>query len=412
MAAVAEAKALVEGGLAGGDAARAVELLTGALEALGPALGETHPALAEPYFLYGRALFAQARAEADVFGDPVRRAAEERAVAQAAAEALTGEGGGSGAGAGAAGASGSGQGKGGAEEEEAEDEGEDVESDDEAGGEASGGGGEEEEEEGDMELAWRMIELARVIWEGEGEGRGRQVAECRVALGELSYEREDFDTAVADFAAALTVARETVAEGPARERLVSSVHLNICSALHAKSLAVATAQEKAALCHKALQACGAAIEALERSRTGQGATDAAVAAEMLKELQAKRDELGDELRGGAGTLKEVAQKAGMPTTQIGFDKPTLGGAAAALREDAPQNAPGEAVTQTGFDKPRLAQASAPQAAPTVVQTVVPKPAKRAQPVQQTKIDDFNKADAGAAAELDPKRMRLEPAVAP
>ena len=56
--------------------------------------------------------------------------------------------------------------------------------------------------------------------------------------------------------------------------------------------------------------------------------------------------------------------------------------------------------------------SAPQAAPTVVQTVVPKPAKRAQPVQQTKIDEFNKADAGAAAELDPKRLRLEPAVAP
>jgi hypothetical protein len=255
-----------------------------------------------------------------------------------------------------------------------------------------------------MELAWRMIELARVIWEGEGEGRGREVAECRVALGELSYEREDFDTAVADFAAALAVARQTVAEGPARERLVSSVHLNICSTLHAKSLAVATAQEKAALCHKALQACGAAIEALERSRTGEGATAAEVAAEMLKELQAKRDELGDELRGGAGTLKEVARKAGMPTTQIGFDQPTLGVAAAAT--------PGEAVTQSGFDKPRLAQAAAPQAAPTVVQTVVPKPAKRAQPVQQTKIDDFNKTDAGAAAERDPKRVRLEPAAAP
>merc|ERR1712075_3980 len=97
VAAVAEAKALVEGA-----PARAVELLTGALEALGPALGEMHPALAEPYFLYGRALFAQARAQTDVFGDPVRRAAEERAIAQAAAEALKGEGGAAGAGAGGA----------------------------------------------------------------------------------------------------------------------------------------------------------------------------------------------------------------------------------------------------------------------------------------------------------------------
>ena len=394
---VAEAKPLV-----GADPARAVELLTGALEALGPALGETHPALAEPYFLYGRALFAQARAQADVFGDPVRRAAEEKAVAQAAAEAL--KAGGSGADADAAGSSGSGEKATGAAEAEegqgggaTEDEDGDAVDSEEEGGEEAG----DEEEEGDMEVAWRMIELARVIWEGEGEARGREVAECRLALGELSYEREDFDTAVADFAAALAVAREAVPAGAEQERLVSSVHLNICSTLHAKSLAVATAQEKLALCLKAQQACEAAIGALERSREGEGATAADVAADMLKDLKAKLDELREEVRGGGGTLKDVAQKAGMATTQIGFDKPTLGSSAAVAA--AP-------VSQIGFDKPRLVP-GAPVAAPAAaVQTVVPKSVKRVQPVQQTKIDDFNKADAGADAERDPKRVRLEPTV--
>ena len=348
--------------LAEGEYGAAVEALTRVLEARVGRHGELAVEVAPCYFLYGRALFLKAREEQDVFGDPVRQAAEQKALqqqaAQEAAAALVGKGKAKVADAGpaqppAAAAAAA------AEAEEEEEEG--LES-------------EEEEEENDMELAWRMIELARVLFERAG-GHTREVAEAYLALGELSYEREDFDTGLADFQAAI---RLLEAAAPREERLLASAYLNACTALHSKSLTLQGEAEKAAACHEAKGFCEQAMRALEACKAQPGADEAERRGldEMLGELQAKRDELRDAVGGGAQTVQQLAQTAGLSTTQIGFDAPVL--------------------------------APAPAAAPAAaVQTVVAKPAPAAKPEgrKQTKVDDLIQAEE---ANRPLKKLKVAP----
>ena len=343
---------------AGAQQALAVEALTRVLEARVGRHGELAVEVAPCYFLYGRALFLKAREEQDVFGDPVRQAAEQKALqqqaAQEAAAAIVGKGKAKVADAGPA------QPAAAAEAEEEEEE-EGLES-------------EEEEEENDMELAWRMIELARVLFERAG-GRTREVAEAYLALGELSYEREDFDTGLADFQAAI---RLLEAAAPREERLLASAYLNACTALHSKSLTLQGEAEKAAACHEAKGFCEQAMRALEACKAQPGADEAERRGldEMLGELQAKRDELRDAVGGGAQTVQQLAQTAGLSTTQIGFDAPVL--------------------------------APAPAAAPAAaVQTVVAKPAPAAKPEgrKQTKVDDLIQAEE---ANRPLKKLKVAP----
>ena len=344
--------------LAEGEYGAAVEALTRVLEARVGRHGELAVEVAPCYFLYGRALFLKAREEQDVFGDPVRQAAEQKALqqqaAQEAAAALVCKGKAKVADAGPA------QPAAAAEAEEEEEE-EGLES-------------EEEEEENDMELAWRMIELARVLFERAG-GRTREVAEAYLALGELSYEREDFDTGLADFQAAI---RLLEAAAPREERLLASAYLNACTALHSKSLTLQGEAEKAAACHEAKGFCEQAMRALEACKAQPGADEAERRGldEMLGELQAKRDELRDAVDGGAQTVQQLAQTAGLSTTQIGFDAPVL--------------------------------APAPAAAPAAaVQTVVAKPAPAAKPEgrKQTKVDDLIQAEE---ANRPLKKLKVAP----
>ena len=349
--------------LAEGEYGAAVEALTRVLEARVGRHGELAVEVAPCYFLYGRALFLKAREEQDVFGDPVRQAAEQKALqqqaAQEAAAALVGKGKAKVADAGPAQPAAAAAAAAEAEAEEEEEEG--LES-------------EEEEEENDMELAWRMIELARVLFERAG-GHTREVAEAYLALGELSYEREDFDTGLADFQAAI---RLLEAAAPREERLLASAYLNACTALHSKSLTLQGEAEKAAACHEAKGFCEQAMRALEACKAQPGADEAERRGldEMLGELQAKRDELRDAVDGGAQTVQQLAQTAGLSTTQIGFDAPVL--------------------------------APAPAAAPAAaVQTVVAKPAPAAKPEgrKQTKVDDLIQAEE---ANRPLKKLKVAP----
>ena len=348
--------------LAEGEYGAAVEALTRVLEARVGRHGELAVEVAPCYFLYGRALFLKAREEQDVFGDPVRQAAEQKALqqqaAQEAAAALVGKGKAKVADAGPAHPAAAAA----AAEAEAEEE------------EEEGLESEEEEEENDMELAWRMIELARVLFERAG-GHTREVAEAYLALGELSYEREDFDTGLADFQAAI---RLLEAAAPREERLLASAYLNACTALHSKSLTLQGEAEKAAACHEAKGFCEQAMRALEACKAQPGADEAERRGldEMLGELQAKRDELRDAVGGGAQTVQQLAQTAGLSTTQIGFDAPVL--------------------------------APAPAAAPAAaVQTVVAKPAPAAKPEgrKQTKVDDLIQAEE---ANRPLKKLKVAP----
>jgi hypothetical protein len=188
------------------DPEQAIDLMSKALEARNRAHGETALDCAHAYMYYGQMLFEQAQASSDVLGERVSRAAKKR------------DGGGSEDGSEDAGS-----------ESAGEDEGEDVGGEEaaaaagDAGASGSNGAaadGAEEEEEGDpddMQVAFEMLDLARVIFERHGgaEEYPSETADIYLYLGDHAAEREQFEDAVGEYgkAAAALARMEPVGGG-------------------------------------------------------------------------------------------------------------------------------------------------------------------------------------------------------
>ena len=155
-----------------------------------------------------------------------------------------------------------------------------------------------------MELAWRNLETARLIWGKQG-GYEREISDVYSALADLSLEREDFETSVADYRSALFVLK--AAEGA--DRVKAELHYKLCLALQlsAKDGGKADALKSAAEeCKKAIDILGAQ-EGME---------------DILEELREKEEEL-KESASQAGAA--AGKAAGASTSQLGFDAPTLKG---------------------------------------------------------------------------------------
>ena len=260
----------------------AIDLLTQVLEYRCEKFGELSVECAPAFYNYGIALFTKARLENDVFGAPVQKAMVEKAIRQMREEDNKAAG----------------EGKENKDKPEAADkDGEDVE-------EVEGEEDDLEEEENDMELAWRNLETARLIWGKQG-GYEREISDVYSALADLSLEREDFETSVADYRSALFVLK--AAEGA--DRVKAELHYKLCLALQlsAKDGGKADALKSAAEeCKKAIDILGAQ-EGME---------------DILEELREKEEEL-KESASQAGAA--AGKAAGASTSQLGFDAPTLKG---------------------------------------------------------------------------------------
>ena len=165
----AEADVLYEKGVAAiksGAMDDAIELLAKALELKTTAHGEEAVECAPAYYKYGCALFYKAQDENTVFGKQAQAQADAKDEAARKAS-----------------------GSGAADEGEACDDADDAPEGDAAkDGDAEA---EEEEEEDDMELAWKLIENARLIYE-EAEDHPIELANCYETLGEINTEHSNF----------------------------------------------------------------------------------------------------------------------------------------------------------------------------------------------------------------------------
>ena len=178
------------------------------------------------YKAYGHALLKKAQNDTDIFGGKVKEAAQQRARQMAEkdgakkseeeseeeGEEEKGD---------AADAKEEGQEKGEAAGDEGGEEGEESE---EASEEASEGASEEEsEEEGeegeegegaeddDLDLAWQMFEMARIILEKDAS-KVRELIEVRMCLVDVQLEREDLDLCLKDLAETLALLNERDAD--------------------------------------------------------------------------------------------------------------------------------------------------------------------------------------------------------
>ena len=188
----AEATALFDQGIAkikANEMDNAIELLGKCLELRTAAFGENAIETAQAYHKYGCALFYKAQDENTVFGARAQEAADAKKEADAAAN-------------------------------DASDEGEDVgddDADDDASAEnadapatddADAEEGEKEEgaQQDDMELAWEMIECARLIYETEMDdldgdtsgGHPIDLANVYEILGDINTEASNFKESLDD----------------------------------------------------------------------------------------------------------------------------------------------------------------------------------------------------------------------
>lgn len=202
----------------------AVQALSLASELLAAKHGDNHDSLGDVYLYYGKSLLELSREEVEPLGDAVAKkidedsessedAAEEESKQveeSKEAEEKTEDGNKE-----------NDEGK----EEKDEEKGETKESDEAEkpvngdvvnGGPSGSGSGDqkidgdsteekEEEEPSDLQVAWEVLELAKLIYENRGEKGKDKLAETLVVLGEVSLESENFSSAVDDIKKGLEI---------------------------------------------------------------------------------------------------------------------------------------------------------------------------------------------------------------
>ena len=286
----------------------AIELLTDVLEFRCTKYGELAIECAPAFYNYGLALFNKARLENDVFGEPVQKAMVEKAIhqmkQQAEQDQKENKEDGSSAGAGAV------------EGEDVEDEAEDQE---------------EDLEENDMELAWRNLETARLIY-GKLDGYEKEIADVYAALAELSMEREDFETSISDFKSAISVL-ENSKSGGSVQRILAEYHYKLCIALQLYGSQQSQSGNKiggSEILKNSISYCKKSLSILDNELVGLKSNKDSEDVEVkdlegiMEEMQMKVEELTDSIALNSSAMAgSRAMGAPSSSSQLGFDKPKL-----------------------------------------------------------------------------------------
>ncbi|KAJ6398508.1 hypothetical protein OIU77_019325 [Salix suchowensis] len=252
------------------DFSEAVECFSRALEIRVLHHGELAIECVNAYYQYGRALLYKAQEEADPLAmvpeknsaskhDDNKDGASRNAVNgesfSASVSSNAEEGGGSNHPEGAADGASGGKDR----EEEEDDEG----SDDEDPAEA-------DEEESDLDLAWKMLDVARAISEKHLDDTMDKV-DILSALAEVALEREDIETSLSDYQKALSILERLVEPD---SRHLAELNFRICLCLEIGS----RPQEAIPYCQKAIAVCKARLQRLikEVKISTESATSSAV----------------------------------------------------------------------------------------------------------------------------------------
>ncbi|KAK1299726.1 hypothetical protein QJS10_CPB13g00143 [Acorus calamus] len=267
---LAVAEELMERGskaLDGGDVAEAVDCFSRALEIKVGHYGELAEECASAYYKYGCALLSKFQEEADPLGVTLKNTAEcskadntitsenNRGISSVPVADVkhdpasitnnmkdTKEGG---------------------VEEDQEDGDEGSESDGDGDGEDLAGA---DEDESDLDLAWKMLDIARAIAE-KHEGDTMEKVNILDALAETSMEREDFETSVSDYKKALSIL-ERIVEPDSRR--ICELNFRLCMVLEAGSMM----EDAIQYCQRALSVCNSRLQRLKEEVEKSTVTDA------------------------------------------------------------------------------------------------------------------------------------------
>ncbi|CAM6100155.1 unnamed protein product [Calypogeia fissa] len=204
----------------------AVDCFSKALEIRVQCYGELGPECAQTYYKFGCALLYKAQTESDAVVDSKVGKGQSSSAAE--------------------GSKFPDQEDDSDDEEDGKNEGEGIVADDETG----------EDEESDLELAWKVLDIARVIY---AKGAERTLAEIDViiALADVSLERELFPLCFDDYATALS-ALENLVEADNRRIAELCFKISLAKQMDQKP------QEALDFCKRAISVCERRIERLNR----------------------------------------------------------------------------------------------------------------------------------------------------
>ncbi|ESR39026.1 TPR REGION domain-containing protein [Citrus sinensis] len=143
---------------------------------------------------------------------------------------------------------------------------------------------EADEDESDLDLAWKMLDVARAIAEKHW-GDSMEKVDILSALAEVALEREDIETSLSDYQKALTILERMVEPD---SRHIAELNFRICLCLEIGS----KPQEAIPYCHKAISVCKSRVQRLlnEVKSLGESATSSAPA-ELDDGIQQSSSEL-------------------------------------------------------------------------------------------------------------------------
>ncbi|MED6120590.1 hypothetical protein PIB30_022249 [Stylosanthes scabra] len=113
---------------------------------------------------------------------------------------------------------------------------------------------EADEDESDLDLSWKMLDIARAIVEKHSGNTIEQV-DILSALADVALEREDFETSLSDYQKALSILEQLV---DSDDRKIADLNFRICLCLEVGS----KPQEAIAYCEKATSVCKARLQRL------------------------------------------------------------------------------------------------------------------------------------------------------
>ncbi|CAI0554007.1 unnamed protein product [Linum tenue] len=255
------AKALKEN-----DFEEAVECFSRALEIRVGHFGELAPECITAYYDYGRALLCKAQEEADPLGSVPKKDSESKQPSGKDASVKIAANGESSSASSKIQEDGSSSHQNEATngDKEQEDDGEESDADELA--EAEG----DEEDESDLDLSWKMLDLARAIAD-KNSGDTMDKVDVLSALAEVALEREDIETSLSDYQAALSILERLVEPD---SRLIAELNFRICLCLETGS----RAEEAVPYCEKAISVCKSRIQRLvaETKSSSESAATSAV----------------------------------------------------------------------------------------------------------------------------------------
>ncbi|XP_043377553.1 nuclear autoantigenic sperm protein isoform X13 [Chelonia mydas] len=201
-----------------GNIPAAVNAFQEAASILGKKYGETADECAEAFFYYGKSLLELARMENGVLGNALEGVQVEEEEGEKAEDDSMVEN-----------ADNIDETEGSDEEDKENDKTEDNKENDSTVEDKES----EEDEVGNLELAWDMLELAKVIYKRQETKEAQlHAAQAHLKLGEVSIESENYAQAIEEFQACLALQQKYL---EAHDRLLAESHYQLALAYHYNS---------------------------------------------------------------------------------------------------------------------------------------------------------------------------------